>query len=180
MHKQLLKFINREHNREVAIQVFLDLHLPGYIKRGVANTHYLNGKLPELVGGLPLLFYAGNISENRKLFDGYEINTQDRPLFEYRAPRNIGHQVGNKNLYLGGAELSMRYDALLAELPPRRDPYLKNLSDKQFKFIEAGLSYYKHSVSLHQVWLTRDPDSLKEAKSHYREFQQKTEIILSP
>ena len=38
------------------------------------------------------------------------------------------------------------YDNIFEETPPKKDPYLAELSRKEIAFIYGGLSYYKHNV----------------------------------
>ncbi|MBT8043481.1 MAG: fused MFS/spermidine synthase, partial [Verrucomicrobiae bacterium] len=41
-----------------------------------------------------LLFYGGNLSVARELFEPYPVNTDDRPIIEYQAPRSYRSQSG--------------------------------------------------------------------------------------
>lgn len=73
------------------------------------------------------LFYAGNLRGLGSALDTVPVNTDDRPVFEYSAPKTVG-DAGSRAT---GLRLVRLYDALLAGLPPDRD---------------AGLAFYKYHV----------------------------------
>ncbi len=44
-----------------------------------------------------LFFYAGNLTVARSLFDDAPINTDDRPMIEYLAPKSYRHKSGKES-----------------------------------------------------------------------------------
>lgn len=88
------------------------------------------------------LFYAGNLRGLASVLDTVPVNTDDRPVFEYSAPKTVG-DAGSRAT---GLRLVRLYDALLAGLPPDRDPALREWPDRERAFVDAGLAFYKYHV----------------------------------
>lgn len=95
---------------------------------------------------LPFLLYAGNLSRNRKLFEGAPLNTDDRPVIEYLAPKSQRRERAGQAHWLTSFELADLYTQLMTRLPPEDDPYLSRLAPDQVGYVRAGLSYYKALV----------------------------------
>lgn len=124
---------------------------------------------------LGLRFYAGNPGHSRFFADA-RINTDDRPLIEYLAPRTHRAVVAGTAQWVVGAERDRFYSALFDALPPERDPHLRALDERQLRHVEAGLRYALYQgmrvrgtrVEARAAWLdflevatppTRSPDS---------------------
>jgi len=88
------------------------------------------------------LFYAGNLTRGGAVLRGYPINTDDRPLIEFRAPRTESDTASR----LTGARLARFYDRLLKLVPPERDPLLRALPQREREYVSAGLGFYKYHV----------------------------------
>jgi spermidine synthase len=90
--------------------------------------------------------YAGNLTAARHLLTNYSLNTDDRPLIEYRAPITHRRQKANVASWFVGNDLIDFMDALLQAAPPERDAYLQKLPEREFAFVRAGLTLHRAGV----------------------------------
>lgn len=88
---------------------------------------------------LSLKFYAGNAASG--LFAHAPVNTDDRPLIEYLAPRTHRAVIAGTAQWLTGPERDRLYADLLSALPPEDDPHLVLLSAPQRALPRAGAIY---------------------------------------
>jgi spermidine synthase len=86
-----------------------------------------------------LKFYAGNAASG--LFAGAPVNTDDRPLIEYLAPRTHRAVIAGDANWLTGADRDRLYADLLEALPPADDPHLARLSPAHHALPRAGAVY---------------------------------------
>jgi len=86
-----------------------------------------------------LKFYAGNAASG--IFAQAPINTDDRPLIEYLAPRTHRAVIAGTAQWLTGPARDRLFGDLLAALPPEADPYLAHLTSAQRDMIRAGAIY---------------------------------------
>lgn len=86
-----------------------------------------------------LKFYAGNAASG--LFAEAPVNTDDRPLIEYLAPRTHRAVIAGQAQWLTGPQRDRLYADLLAAQPPATDPYLALMSDTQRAMPRAGALY---------------------------------------
>ncbi len=129
----------------------------------------------EYYEALGLCFYGGNPGQSR-FFDYARINTDDRPLIEYLAPRTHRAVLTGAARWVVGAERDRLYSALFDALPPEQDPHLRALDERQLRHVEAGLRYALYQgarargtrLDARSAWLdflevatppTRSPDS---------------------
>lgn len=101
------------------------------------------------------LFYCGNVTASKGLFEGYPINTDDRPVIEYMAPRSI-RKKGTEMVpaTLVGPRLADLVDELLKNCPPEHDPMLASRTGENRRLPLAG-------AALHRAWVgfaMSDPD----------------------
>ncbi len=109
----------------------------------VRNARLILGspeRAEEYYEALGLRFYAGNPGESRFFADA-RINTDDRPLIEYLAPRTHRAVLTGAAQWVVGAERDRLYANLFEALPPERDPYLQRLREAQRLHVAAGLHY---------------------------------------
>ncbi len=105
-----------------------------------------NPDLPAaLLQAVSLRFYAGNIGLSH-VFADYPINTRNRPVVEYGAPRSQRLVHTGEARWVIGAELGSLYEALSQQVPPQRDPYLSQLQPRQWGYVQAGRHYYHYRV----------------------------------
>ncbi len=86
-----------------------------------------------------LKLYAGNAASG--LFAEAPVNTDDRPLIEYLAPRTHRAVIAGRARWLTGAQRDRLYAELLSALPPEEDPYLAQLTPAQRDLVRAGAVY---------------------------------------
>ncbi|PPS45140.1 fused MFS/spermidine synthase [Chroococcidiopsis sp. TS-821] len=102
--------------------------------RATANT------TDEALLALLLRLYVGNITTSG-LFDNYPLNTDNSPLIEYLAPQTQ-RQVQTKTAsFLIGSERERLYKQIYSTVSPETDPYLANLTAKQYEYVQAGRNY---------------------------------------
>ena len=107
-----------------------------------------NPDLPaDLLEAVALRFYAGNISASG-LFDEAPLNTDNRALIEYLAPRTQRRVQSGQARWLTGDQLGLLYERLIRSPGLRNDPYLARLTDAQLDYVMAGRSYFHHGVYL--------------------------------
>jgi spermidine synthase len=97
----------------------------------------------QLLEGLPFFFYAGDLSENRTILQDSGVNTDNRPLIEYLSPITQREEKIGERIWFNSDLLIDFYIQFAEEVPPREDPYLRNLSPQQLEYVLAGLSFYK-------------------------------------
>lgn len=89
-----------------------------------------------------LLFYCGNVSASRDLFDGYPVNTDDRPMIEYMAPRTYRNREDAAVPWFVGPRIAKLADELLRRCPPADDPLLVNRTAENKRLPVAGAQYH--------------------------------------
>ena len=105
-----------------------------------------NPDLPaDLLEAVALRFYAGNITASG-LFADAPINTDNRALIEYLAPRTQREVQAGRARWLTADQLGLLYERLLQNPGLTDDPYLVYLTDTQLGYVIAGRSYYHHAV----------------------------------
>ncbi|MEY6431944.1 fused MFS/spermidine synthase [Thioalkalicoccus limnaeus] len=105
-----------------------------------------NPTLPEeLLKAISLRFYAGNASASG-LFDDFPLNTRNRPVIEYGAPRSQREVHTGEVRWMVGAELGLFYETLAEQVPPADDPYLTRVDETGQGFVRAGRHYYHYRV----------------------------------
>ena len=87
------------------------------------------------------LFYAGALEPALETRSDIPLNTDDRPVIEYLAPKS---EVGADRFV--GMRLAAFFERLLALTPPDRDPALANFPPSERRYVGAGLAFYKFHV----------------------------------
>jgi spermidine synthase len=137
--------------------------------------------LPHFMRTVPLTFYAGNLTAHKALFQAYPLNTDNRPVLEFVAPKTPGEQGEGRAAWLTMQALTQLFEQFG---PLEQDSYLQQLTPAQRDYVRAGLSYYKH-VTLHrQAQLLQRPELLKEAQRWLSDYVDKLglrrpELVLS-
>ncbi|MFK7910532.1 MAG: hypothetical protein AB8F34_08005, partial [Akkermansiaceae bacterium] len=93
-----------------------------------------------------LLFYGGNLTAARELFKDYPINTDDRPIIEYQAPRSYRSQSGDTPWFTGEPFADL-VDKVQAICPPSNDPLLENRSAKNRRLPLAGSAFHRARIA---------------------------------
>lgn len=86
------------------------------------------------------LFYGGNLRGLEAALASMPVNTEDRPVLEYSAPRHSG----DRGSRVAGQRLARFYESLLRAVPPDRDRALRGLPDGERAFVQAGLTFYRY------------------------------------
>ncbi len=95
-----------------------------------------------------LIFYCGNLTASKDLFQKYPLNTDDRPVIEYAAPLSIREKVDGFAPTLVGPRFVALVDTLLSRCPPDADPMLVQRSPANRRLVTAG-------AALHRFWLEK-------------------------
>ena len=90
-----------------------------------------------------LFFYCGNVTRCASLFEGYPVNTDDRPVIEYMAPRSYRQYEPNQIPWFIGPPLAKLVDQMQRLCPPASDPLLVNRSAADRRLPLAGAYFYK-------------------------------------
>lgn len=89
-----------------------------------------------------LFFYGGNLTAARELFDGYPLNTDDKPLIEYMSPRTYRNRKETAIPWYVGPRLAELVDEIQRRCPPETDPFLVNRSAEDRRLPVAGAAYH--------------------------------------
>ena len=104
-------------------------------------------------------FYCGNLTAARSLFDGYPINTDDKPLIEYVTPKMF-RKLARENpiIWFVGPELTELTERIFERCPPSEDPILAQRSAANRRLVAAGLAFHRAMIwkSLDQVEVSQE------------------------
>jgi len=93
-----------------------------------------------------LMLYAGNLTSVADLFATAPLNTDDRPLIEFLAPRLTRMTTAGDKDWFTGESLAAFYDTLEARLRGTPDPLLP-LSDETAAARRAGTALYHYALA---------------------------------
>lgn len=71
-----------------------------------------------------LLYYCGNVTASKKIFDAYPVNRDDKPVIEYMAPRHYRNKGQDQTPWFVGPYILKFIKDLQAACPPDKDPLL--------------------------------------------------------
>ena len=112
-----------------------------------------------------LLFYCGNVSASRSLFEKYPINTDDRPIIEYKTPLSLHREKSEGTKKFVAEKLSCLVDKLLDNTPPATDPMLAGQYPQNKNLPLAGAAF-------HKVYISLDPNDPSKSEQHWQSFQK--------
>lgn len=110
-----------------------------------------------------LLFYAGKLSGARERFAQYPLNTDDRPVIEFGAPRSLRQAEEGERPHFVGKKFAALVDRLLAETPPGKDPLLADRQPSNRQLPLAGAAFHKAWIA----FVAQDSEALEK---HWAEF----------
>lgn len=122
-----------------------------------------------------LLFYGGNLTASRQLFDTYPVNTDDRPVIEYMAPKSLRQPPENDlpPVFIG-PRLADLVHQLLNTCPPDKDPMLVDRTAENRRLPLAG-------EALHHAWIgfaLKDPSLCRQAWQRFiREWNNSGSVL---
>lgn len=88
-----------------------------------------------------LQFYCGNVTENKRVFEKYQISTYDKLPIEYVTPKSFIINDGNKNV-LNKSNYFKLCSTLLKNTLPEEDPFLINVSDNDKQLVHYGMTQF--------------------------------------
>jgi spermidine synthase len=88
-----------------------------------------------------LLYYGGNVTASKELFAGYPINTDDKPVIEYMAPRHYRNEGKDKMPWFVGPYILKFIKDVQKVCPPDKDPLLVNRMPANRRLPLAGSAY---------------------------------------
>ncbi len=106
-----------------------------------------------------LLFYGGNLSASRSLFENYPINTDNHPVIEYQAPRNHRSSNDNSPPWFVGEPFANLIDKIQTICPPEKDPLLINRTSTNRKLPIAGSAFHRARIEANK----NNPSATKKA-----------------
>lgn len=95
-----------------------------------------------------LLFYCGNVSASRNLFESYPINTDDKPIIEYKTPISLHRKQSDGNTKFVADKFAALVDKLLEKTPPMTDPMLAKQNPQNRKLPLAGAAFHNAYIAL--------------------------------
>lgn len=90
-----------------------------------------------------LLYYCGNVTASKERFDGYPVNTDDKPLIEYMAPRHFRNKGKDETPWFVGPYIARFIKDLQKACPPDKDPLLVNRTPANRRLPSAGGAYHE-------------------------------------
>jgi spermidine synthase len=93
-----------------------------------------------------LFFYGGNLTAAHELFDDYPINTDDRPIIEYQAPRSYRSESGDM-LWFTGESFADLVEKVQSLCPPANDPLLINRNKENRRLPSAGSAFHRARIA---------------------------------
>lgn len=95
-----------------------------------------------------LLFYCGNVSASSSLFEKYPINTDDKPIIEYKTPLSLHREKSDGKPHFIADKFSSLVDHLLENTPPEIDPMLSEQNPQNRKLPLAGAAFHKTYIAI--------------------------------
>ncbi len=89
------------------------------------------------------LFYGGNITLARKLFEEFPLNTDDRPVIEFGTPRSLHAETNGKRAQFLADRFANLVDEIQTLAPPSTDPILASRSDRIRQLPLAGSAFHR-------------------------------------
>ena len=94
-----------------------------------------------------LLFYGGNLTAARELFDDHPVNTDNRPVIEYMAPRNYRRGSADQPSWFIGQPFADLVAEVQALCPPDRDPLLAKRTPANRRLPLAGQAFHRARIA---------------------------------
>lgn len=107
-----------------------------------------------------LFFYCGNVSVSADLFKDCPVNTDDRPLIEYLAPRTFREAGKEQTPWFVGMEVLNLVDELQRRCPPSEDPLLANRTAENKRLPLAGAAFHRAQMITAVLWNIRSERGL--------------------
>ncbi len=95
---------------------------------------------------MALLYYGGNVTASKELFAGYPVNTDDKPVIEYMAPKHYRNIGKDKTPWFVGPYIAKFIKDLQNTCPPDKDPLLVNRTPANRRLPLAGSAYHETNL----------------------------------
>ncbi|MFO8027379.1 MAG: fused MFS/spermidine synthase [Opitutales bacterium] len=94
-----------------------------------------------------LVYYAASVTASSEVFADYPVNTDDRPVIQYLAPRQFREKGAEEDLpWFVGPYLLKFIKQLQETCPPGEDPLLVNRSESNRRLPLAGSAYHEANL----------------------------------
>lgn len=93
-----------------------------------------------------LVYYAGNLRASADLFADYPVNTDDKPVIQYMAPRQYRNRGEQEMPWFVGPYLLKFIQQVQANCPPGDDPLLVRRSRSNQRLPLAGSAYHEANL----------------------------------
>jgi spermidine synthase len=90
-----------------------------------------------------LMYYCGNVTASKELFVGYPVNTDDKPVIEYMAPKYFRNKGKDEMPWFVGPYILKFIKGLQTNCPPDKDPLLVNRTPANRRLPLAGSAYHE-------------------------------------
>lgn len=92
-------------------------------------------------------FYAGNLSAARSLFNGYPVNSDDKPVIEYETPWMFRKVAAHDQvIWCVGPKLIAWIDRIFEACPVERDPLWAGHPASSGHMVRAGVAFHRAMV----------------------------------
>ena len=126
---------------ELGVENIKRKNIPNYDHEVIQNLHIPNQR--DI-----LLFYGGNVSASRSLFKSYPINTDDRPIIEYKTPISLHRKQSDGTPQFVADKFAGLVDKLLENTPPTTDPMLAGQNPQNRNLPLAGAAVHKAYIAI--------------------------------
>lgn len=89
-----------------------------------------------------LFFYCGNLSKSKELFADYPVNSDDKPVIQYMAPRTYRNKTDTAIPWFVGPRIAGLVEEIQRRCPADRDPLLVNRTAVNRRLPAAGAAFY--------------------------------------
>ena len=96
------------------------------------------------------LFYQGNLGKARAMFEDYPLNTDNRPVIEYLAPRNYRKQGNAEKQWFTGKAFHAFAGEILKQCPPAEDPLLAERLEANRRLPLAGHAFHRAHLAAYE------------------------------
>jgi len=94
-----------------------------------------------------LFFYCGNLTLAKDLFDGFPLNTDDKPIIEFATPRSLHQSAESGKPHFVGGKFADLVDKIQLRTPPDSDPLLASRSPSSRELVHAGSAFHRGSIA---------------------------------
>ena len=144
--RNMERFSVSSQNNDLIIDLLVHTRRNGLHTVSHQEEQFFNGIRQHIVKSFGFTFYLGNISENKSLFLRGPVNTYDRPIIEFATPKMLLNSNGGTSTWLYRLRLARFVALLRKKVPLHADPYLKQLSARQLRYVSAGQNYYEFAA----------------------------------